>query len=61
MPDSGGRDSNSGDPLFVGSGGAYWSSSVSGSNARFLYFYSSNAYLHSNNRARGYAVRCIKD
>ena len=61
LPDSGARDFNSGDPLFVGSGGAYWSSSVSGSNARFLYFYSSNAYLHSNNRARGYAVRCLKD
>ncbi len=45
----------------VGSNGNYWSSTVSGTNARYLTFYSSNAAMNSNNRANGFSVRCIKD
>jgi len=61
LPDTGGRHIYSGDPFFVGSGGAYWSSSVSGSYARGLNFTSNYANLDSSSRAYGYAVRCIKD
>ena len=61
LPVSGYRNYSSGDPFDVGSGGFYWSSSVSGSSARFLYFYSSSAALSSSNRAGGYAVRCLKN
>jgi len=62
LPVSGNRSSSSGDPFNVGSYGVYWSSSVSaGSSARGLYFYSSLAVLDSNNRAGGFAVRCLKD
>ncbi|MDI6401167.1 FISUMP domain-containing protein, partial [Balneolaceae bacterium ANBcel3] len=45
----------------VGSLGYYWSSTVSGSLARFLYFSSSDANMLSNYRALGYSVRCTKD
>ena len=52
----------SSDSLFdVGSFGYYWSSTVSGSFARCLFFNSSNAYMSSNLRAFGRSVRCIKD
>ena len=46
---------------FVGDRGRYWSSSVSGSNARYLLFSSSEAKLSSYYRAHAYAVRCIRD
>lgn len=45
----------------VGSGGFYWSSSVSGIHARRLYFGSSSDGMGSHNRANGNSVRCIKD
>jgi uncharacterized protein (TIGR02145 family) len=45
----------------VGSRGYYWSSSVDGTLARRLYFYSSDAYFGSNHRAYGFSVRCILD
>ena len=45
----------------VGSYGYYWSSSISGTTARVLYFISSNAYIPSSHRAYGFSVRCIKD
>ncbi len=45
----------------VGSYGNYWSSTVNGSNACILYFYSGTTHLFNYNRVRGYSVRCIKD
>jgi uncharacterized protein (TIGR02145 family) len=45
----------------VGSYGYYWSSTVSGTNARILHFGSSFANMYSSNRAYGFSVRCIKD
>jgi len=45
----------------VGSSGYYWSSTVSGSNARHLYFSSSNAFFNTSYRAGGFSVRCLKD
>jgi hypothetical protein len=45
----------------VGSGGLYWSSTVSGIYARYLSFDSSTANVYANGRAYGFSVRCIKD
>ena len=61
LPVAGSRNGSIGTLYNVGSRGYYWSSTVSGTNARHLYFYSSNAYMFSYNRAFGYSVRCIKD
>ncbi len=60
MPVAGNRSTNG---LFynVGSDGYYWSSTVSGTSARGLNFYSSGAIMYSNNRAFGFSVRCLKD
>jgi len=45
-----------------GSYGYYWSGSVSGSDARGLFFGSSATYLdYTSNRANGFSVRLIKD
>ena len=46
---------------FVGTNGHYWSSTVNGTNARYLQFNSSNAFMGSFLRASGYSVRCLKD
>ena len=52
-----------GDGELVGDGstGYYWSSTVSGAAARYLYISSSNAYVNALERGNGYSVRCIKD
>ena len=55
------RDYSSGALDVVGSFGAYWSSSVSGSSARNLNFYSGYAHLNSYDRAYGFSVRYIKE
>jgi hypothetical protein len=56
-----GRRYDNGALRSVGSNGGYWSSTVSGTSARFLYFHSSNAGMGNLNRAYGHSVRCIKD
>jgi len=61
LPLSGFRSSINGSLNYVGTGGNYWSSAVSGTNSRNLYFYSSNANVDVSSRAYGSAVRCIKD
>ncbi len=61
LPVSGYRNRSDGGLFLVGLYGIYWSSSVSGSNARRLGFYSSDAGMLSSDRAYGYAVRCLKD
>jgi uncharacterized protein (TIGR02145 family) len=61
LPVAGNRDNNLGSLYSVGSGGLYWSSTVDGSNARYLNFSSSNAGVYGIVRAYGFSVRCIKD
>ena len=45
----------------VGSVGDYWSSTLSGTASRDLDFSSSNANMHTDVRAYGVSVRCLKD
>ena len=45
----------------VGTDGYYWSSTVDGTNARYLAFNSSNALMYPLVRAGGGSVRCLKD
>jgi hypothetical protein len=60
LPLSGTRYRDTGSVAQVGTGGHYWSSSLSGIDSRYLYF-SSVASMGTANRAYGYTVRCIKD
>ncbi len=55
------RDCSNGSLFSVGSYGYYWSSTVSGTDARSLFFYSTNAVMYVNFRAYGFSVRCVKD
>ncbi len=61
LPMAGDRLSSNGSLYNVGTYGIYWSSTVSGTSARNLYFDGSNAYLSSYFRAYGRSVRCLKD
>lgn len=61
LPMAGNRNRTNGSLNNVGSNGNYWSSTVSGTNARNLNFNSSNANMNANNRANGNSVRCLKD
>jgi uncharacterized protein (TIGR02145 family) len=61
LPVAGIRYSSDGSLLNVGSYGSYWSSTVDGTNSRYLYFNSSSAYMNSYSRAYGRSVRCLKD
>jgi len=45
----------------VGTSGYYWSSTVDGTNSRYLYFPSGLASMSTIYRAYGFSVRCIKD
>ena len=45
----------------VGSNGHYWSSTVSGTDASYLYFYSGGTLTDIYLRAYGFTVRCLKD
>jgi len=55
------RDRSSGMVDRAGSGGHYWSSTVSGNAAHSLYFFSNSAGTGNSYRAHGFSVRCIKD
>jgi hypothetical protein len=61
LPLAGNRNGSNGSLVIVGSGGSYWSSTVNGAYAYYLYFGSSYAGLDSSYRAGGYSVRCLKD
>ena len=61
LPLAGRRISSNGTLSSVGSFGYYWSSTVSGSNARRLLLGGANANTDANPRANGFSVRCIKD
>jgi uncharacterized protein (TIGR02145 family) len=58
---AGDRDRGTGSLARVGTHAAYWCSTVSGTNALFMRFVSSSAYVSTANRAFGVSVRCIKD
>ena len=61
LPVAGGRYASNGSLYGVGSYGSYWSSTVSGTFARYLFFDSSSAGMFSLGRAYGFSVRCLKD
>lgn len=61
LPAAGNRNRTNGSLNNVGSNGNYWSSTVSGTNARNLNFNSTDANMNTNNRANGNSVRCLKD
>jgi uncharacterized protein (TIGR02145 family) len=61
LPMSGDRGYSIGSLSFVGTVGLYWSSTVSGTYSRYLYFNSSFAAISTSSRANGFSVRCLKD
>ena len=61
LPSAGYRDRINGLLINQGTYGYYWSSTVSGTNARSLYFSSAAANTHFYHRAHGFTVRCLKD
>ena len=61
LPVAGLRRRSTGELDLVGSEGNYWSSTVSGANARRLSFDSADANMSTFNRALGFSVRCLKD
>ena len=61
LPVAGARSSSAGSLYNVGTLGRYWSSTVSGTYARRLYFGSSAAAMDASRRANGHSVRCLKD
>jgi uncharacterized protein (TIGR02145 family) len=60
LPVAGVRYNIDGSLVDVGTGGDYWSSTVSGTSASYLYFDSSDAAIYGGKRALGLSVRCIK-
>ncbi len=61
LPMAGCRPSSSASLSNVGSQGSYWSSTVNGSYARYLYFYSLSHSMIIGGGANGMSVRCIKE
>jgi uncharacterized protein (TIGR02145 family) len=62
LPMAGSRSYNNGGGLFqTGVIGYYWSSTVNGTDSRYLHFISSNAYIFDFVRAEGFTIRCLKD
>ncbi|MGE5356173.1 MAG: BspA family leucine-rich repeat surface protein [Deltaproteobacteria bacterium] len=45
----------------VGLQGTYWSSTINGTNSRYLRIESSNSNVYNGARADGHSVRCLKD
>ena len=60
LPSAGFRSRRDGLLYNLGTNG-YWSSTVRGTNAGYLYFISTEAYTYDNGRAVGYPVRCLKN
>jgi|SRR5690554_2691465 len=56
-----GARSRTGGLSSVGSIGHYWSSTVNGTESKYLGFYGSGASMFSDPHGFGFAVRCIKD
>ncbi len=61
LPEAGFRIRFNGNLDSVDSLGRYWSSTVSGTDARRLVFNSTTAAVNNRNRADGNSIRCIKD
>jgi uncharacterized protein (TIGR02145 family) len=61
LPLTGFRNHSTGSFDTVGSIGSYWSSTVSNTLSRRLYFLVDDANMSAVNRARANSVRCIKD
>ena len=61
LPVAGRRAPANGSLSFVGSRGFYWSSTVSGADASWLLFRSTDTDMLAGPRANGRSVRCIKD
>ena len=61
LPSVGYRSNDSGALNLQGSWGGVWSSSVSGSYSRYVYFFSGSADSSNEYRARGFTVRCLRD
>jgi uncharacterized protein (TIGR02145 family) len=61
LPSAGYRNRIIGLLYSQGTFGYYWSSTVSGTNARSLRFYSTAANTHYYIRVNGFTVRCLKD
>lgn len=58
---SGNRNRTNGLLNNQGTNGNYWSSTVSGTNARNPNFNSTAANMTNSSRANGFTVRCLKD
>jgi uncharacterized protein (TIGR02145 family) len=61
LPLAGFRDGGSGSLIFVDSFARYWSSTLSGTDARLMPFSSSAADMFSFYRAYGFSVRCLRE
>jgi len=61
LPMAGSREGSSGSLGGVGTVGRYWSSNASSTFSSALYFNNSSDLVNSEFRARGFAVRCIKE
>ena len=61
LPLAGFRNGTDGMPVFVGTQGYYWSSTVVGSNSRHLVFVGGGVAIDTGIRANGRSVRCLKD
>jgi hypothetical protein len=61
LPMAGYRNRSNGSLVSVGTNGYYWSSTVSSTVARSLFFRSGSANMDTSSRDVGNSVRCIKD
>ena len=61
LPAAGYRGSYDGSLSIRGLTGRYWSSTVNGTNAWYLYFNSSSANTYTTNRSNGFSVRCVSE
>ena len=60
LPMTGQRNWVSGSLTFSQQYGYYWSSTVDGTRARFLFFSSGNAFVSDTRRAAAHSVRCVR-
>jgi hypothetical protein len=61
LPLAGYRDFGYGSETYAGTYGFYWTSTIAGTKATFLYFYGADAFMHTTYRGDGCSLRCIQD
>jgi hypothetical protein len=61
LPMTGDRGGGSASLSAVGTGGYYWSQTISSTASLYLLFYSTDAFTLAISRSFGISVRCIKD